>query len=151
MSNTIEHNTGSQLIETLQCGGCRKRWQIGWMEAEDQDSVEHPLTCDCGRVLKTVRTAEDAPPMMILQHAWGKTVAACLPAFAAGALYPTLPEAALLAAYVISWALCGLTFVDEDNSHFSALAGIAIWSLAIISAAAGLGALAGSLARAAMG
>ena len=139
---TTEQNKEVPHVETLQCGQCRKRWQVGWMEAAGNDAVEHSVTCDCGRVLKTVRTADGDSPVMILQHDWRKTVAACLPAFIGGALYPVLEEPVLLILYMVAWIACGFTFVNEDNSDLSACVGIAIWSLALISAAAALGALA---------
>jgi hypothetical protein len=92
--------------------------------------------------MKVVQVAEDVPPLMILQHSRGKTIVACLPAFAAGALYPVLSEPVILTAYVISWIACGATFVNESNRSASALGGIAIWSIAIVSGAAAVGALA---------
>jgi hypothetical protein len=113
------------------------------MEAVEGKSIEHALTCDCGRVLKVVQTAEDDPPLMILQHSYGKTLVACLPAFAAGALFPVLSDTVILTAYIVSWIACAATFVNEDNRSVSALGGIAIWSLALITGAAAVGALAG--------
>lgn len=101
------------------------------------------LTCDCGRVLKVVQATGDDPPLMILQHSHWKTVAACLPAFAAGALFPVLSDTVILTAYVLSWIGCAATFVNEDNSSVSALGGIAVWSIALVTGAAAVGALAG--------
>jgi len=112
------------------------------VQAVEGDFVEHPLTCDCGRVMKVVQVARDDPPLMILQHSHWKTLVACLPAFAAGALFPVLSDSVILAAYVISWIGCAATFVNEDNRSISALGGIAIWSLAIVTGAAAVGALA---------
>lgn len=132
-------------VETVACDPCHKWWQVGWIEAGGGDSLEHPVTCDCGRILKVVRAGGDHPPLMILQHPWGRTLTACLSAFAGGALFPVLPEPALLTLYLVAWIACALTFIDEDNSDFSALTGIGLWSLAIISAAAGVGALAAHL------
>jgi hypothetical protein len=136
-----QHHEIVQQVETLQCDRCRKKWQVAWVEAVGGDSVEHALTCDCGRVLKVVQVAGDDPPLMILQHSHWKTIVACLPAFAAGALFPVLSEPVILTAYVLSWIGCAATFVNEDNRSVSALVGIAIWSLAIISSAAAVGAL----------
>jgi hypothetical protein len=142
MNNPLtEHHEIVQQIETLQCDRCRKKWEVGWVEAVGVDSVEHAFTCDCGRLLKVVRTDAGEPPLMILQHSYWKTVVASLPAFAAGALFPVLSDTAILTAYFLSWIACAATFINEDNSDFSALIGIAIWSMAIISAAAALGAL----------
>ena len=138
-SNTSEHIGIEQHIETLNCGRCRKRWQVGWIDG----LVEYPLTCDCGRVLKVVQVAEDNPPLMILQHSHWKTIIACIPAFVAGALFPVLPESAMLTAYVLSWIGCAATFINEYNRSFSALVVIAIWSVALISGVAAVGALAG--------
>jgi hypothetical protein len=138
-TQNTKHREIVQQDETLQCDRCLKRWQVAWVEGK---SIEHSVTCDCGRVLKVVQTDGDDPPLMILQHSWGKTIAASLPAFAGGALFPVLAEPVLLALYVIGWIACALTFVNEDNNDFSALIGIALWSLAIISTAAAVGALA---------
>jgi hypothetical protein len=140
-SPLTEHHEIVQQVETLKCDRCRKKWQVGWVEAVGIDSVEHALTCDCGRMLKVVQVAGDDPPLMILQHCHWKTVVACLPAVAGGALFPVLSEPVLLTLYVIAWIACAATFINDDNSDFSALIGIAIWSMAIISAAAALGAL----------
>jgi hypothetical protein len=143
MNNPLtEHHEIVQQIETLQCDLCRKKWQVGWVEAMGVDSAENTLTCDCGRVLKVVQVARDDPPLMILQHSHWKTIVACLPAFAAGVLFPVLSEPVILTAYVLSWIGCAATFVNEYNRSVSALFGIAIWSLAIISSAAAVGALA---------
>jgi len=129
-----------QHVEKLQCDGCAKKWKVAWVAG---NAAAHPLACDCGRVLKIVQVAEGSPPLMVLQHAHWKTGLACLPAAAGGAFYPVLPDAALLAAYVLSWVLSAATLAGEDNRDVSALAGIALWSLALISAAAAVGALAG--------
>ena len=129
--------------EKLTCKQCKKQWEVGWVEPQNGDGIEHALTCECGKVLQTVRTAPDAPPLMILQHSHENTVAACLPALVAGALFPIIPDSFLLAAYGLSWIACAATFVNEDNASVSALSGIAIWSLLFISAAAALGALLG--------
>ena len=80
---------------------------------------------------------------MIPLHSKDNTVAACMPAAVAGALYPILSEPILIAVYVLSWIACGATFVNDDNRSISALSGIAIWSLLPISAAAAIGALLG--------
>ncbi len=141
-SNLTEHREMAQHVETLTCDRCRKRWEVAWVRAVEGDFVEQPLTCDCGRVMKVVQVARDDPPLMILQHSHWKTLVACLPAFAAGALFPVLLDSVILAAYVISWIGCVATFVNEDNRSISALGGIAIWSLAIVSGAAAVGALA---------
>ncbi len=130
----------TQHIEMFRCDRCSKKWKVAWAAG---NGAAHSLTCDCGRVLKTVQVAEGHPPLMVLQHAHGKTLLACLPAIAGGAFYPVLPDAALLLAYVLSWALSIATFAHEHNRSASALAGIALWSLALVSAAAGVGALAG--------
>jgi hypothetical protein len=142
-SNSTEYREIVQQVETLQCDQCRKRWQVGWVEAVEGESVEHAITCDCGRVLKVVQAAGDDPPLMILQHSHWKTIAACLPAFAAGALFPILSDTVILTAYILLWIGCAATFVNEDTRSISALGSIAIWSLAIISFAAAVGALAG--------
>jgi hypothetical protein len=142
---TTEQKEPAQQIETVACDQCRKWWQVGWIEAGGGDSFEHPVTCDCGLVLKVVCAGGDHPPLIIPQHPWGKTLTACLLAFAGGALFRVLPEPALLTLYMIAWTACSLTFIDEDNSDFSALIGIALWSLAILSAASGVGALAAHL------
>ncbi len=141
-SNSTEHREVVQHVENLMCDRCRKRWEVAWVQAVEGDSVKHPLTCDCGRVMKVVQVARDDPPLMILQHAHWKTIVACLPAFAAGALFPILSEPMILTAYVLSWIGCAATFVNEDNRSASALGGIAIWSIALVTAAAAVGALA---------
>jgi len=51
-----------------------------------------------------------------------------------------LSDTVILTAYVLSWIGCAATFVNEDNRDFSALAGIAIWSIVLISDAAAVGA-----------
>ena len=141
-SNPTEQSEWVQHVETLKCGRCQKKWEVGWVEVRDEGSVEYPLTCDCDRVLKVVQVDEDNPPLMILQHSHWKTVVACIPAFAAGALFPILSDPVILTAYVLSWIGCAATFINEYNRSVSALVGIAIWSLALISAAAAVGALA---------
>jgi hypothetical protein len=93
-------------------------------------------------VLTVIQATEDDPPLMLLQHAHWKTVVACLPAFAAGAFFPVLSDRVIIVAYVISWIGCAATFVNKDNRSLSALGGIAIWSILIVSGAAALGALA---------
>ena len=90
-----------------------------------------------------MRTAEDVAPLMILQHAYWKTIVTCIPAFIAGALFPVLPDAVILAGYVVSWVGCAATFLNEDNRSFSALAGLAIWSILLVTGAAAVGALVG--------
>ncbi len=137
-TNTSEHLETEQHVEKLNCERCRKRWEVAWVDGPD----EHPLTCDCGRVLKVVQVAEDNPPLMILQHSHWKTIVACIPAFTAGALFPVLSDPVILTAYVLSWIGCAATFVNVYNRSFSALVGIAIWSLALVSGAAAVGALA---------
>lgn len=132
-----------QHVETLRCDRCRKRWEVGWIEAPAGKSVEHPLACDCGHMLKVIQVAGDDPPLMILQHSHWKTVTACLPALAAGALFPLFSEPIILAAYVLSWIGCAATFINNDDRSVSALAGIAIWSVALVTGAAAAGALAG--------
>ena len=132
-----------QQKENLTCKRCKKQWEVGWVSANSGDGIEHPLTCDCGKVLKKVRTAPEGPPVMILQHSYDKTISACLPAAVAGALFPIIPESFLLAAYGLSCIACGATFVNEDNLSVSSLGGIAIWSLLLISGAAAIGALLG--------
>ena len=112
------------------------------MEGLEERSVEHLITCDCGRVMKAVQADEDSPPLMILQHSHWKTILACLPAFAAGIFFPVLSDQVMTAAYVISWIGCAATFVDKYNRSASALGGIAIWAIAIVSGAAAAGALA---------
>jgi hypothetical protein len=92
--------------------------------------------------MKVVQVAEDDSPLMILQHSHGKTVVACLPAFIAGAFFPVISDAVILTAYVLSWIACAATFVNEYNRSASALGGIAIWAIAIVSGAAAVGALA---------
>ena len=84
----------------------------------------------------------DDPPLMILQHSHWKTVVACIPAFAAGGLFPVLSDPVILTAYFLSWIGCAATLVNEDNRSFSALVGIAIWSIALISGTTAVGALA---------
>lgn len=135
-----------QQVETLRCDRCRKKWQVGWVESSEGQRVEHPFTCDCGRVLKVVHAPADDAPVMILRHAYWKTIVACSPSFIVGALFPVLPNTAILAAYVLSWIGCAATFVNKDNRGFSALAGIAIWSIVLISGAAAFGALVGHAA-----
>lgn len=137
-SNTSEHLEQEQHVEILKCDRCQKKWEVGWVGGP----VDHPLTCDCGRVLKVVQVAEDDPPLMILQHSHWKTIVACLPAFAAGALFPILSDPVIFTAYVLSWTGCAATFVNEYNRSVSALVGIAIWSIALVSGAAAVGALA---------
>jgi hypothetical protein len=141
-ANPAEHGEILQHVETLQCGGCQKRWEVGWVETSNGESVEHALTCDCGRVLKAVLIAKNDSPLMIRQHSHGKTLVACLPAFVAGALFPVLSDPVILAAYVLSWVGCAATFINEDNRGLSALGGITIWSLALLTGAASVGALA---------
>lgn len=141
-SNQCEHREIVQHVEKLKCDRCRKRWEVGWVETQEGRSVEQALTCDCGRVMKVVQVAEGDSPLMILQHSYGKTIVACLPAVAAGALYPVISEPVILTAYVISWFACAATFVNESSRSASALGGIAIWSIAIVSGAAAAGALA---------
>jgi hypothetical protein len=137
-SNTSEHLETEQYVETLNCDRCRKIWEVGWVDG----SVEQALTCDCGRVLKVVQVAEDNPPLMILQHSYWKTIIACLPAFSAGALFPILSDSVIFTAYALSWIGCATTFINEYNRSFSALVGIAIWSIALVSGAAAVGVLA---------
>lgn len=91
---TLEHREMVQHVEILKCDRCRKRWEVGWVGG----SVEHSITCDCGRVLKVVQAAGDNPPLMILQHSHWKTIAACLPAFGAGALFLILSYPVILTA-----------------------------------------------------
>jgi hypothetical protein len=141
-SSQREHPEIIQHVEKLKCDRCRKRWEVGWVETPEGRSVEQALACDCGRVMKVVQVAEDESPLMILQHSHGKTIVACLPAVAAGALFPVISDPAILAAYVISWIACAATFVNESNRSVSALGGIAIWAIAIVSGAAAAGALA---------
>ena len=128
----------TQNVEMLKCDQCRKRWKVAWV---DGSSIDHPLTCDCGRMLKIVQVDEGDLPLMILQHSYWKTLVACTPAFAAGAFYPALSGNVMLTAYILSWIICAATFLEEDNLSASALAGIAIWSMALISGAAAVGAL----------
>ena len=142
-TNSSKQEETVQQIEMLRCDQCQKKWQVGWVESIEGQSVEHLLTCDCGRVLKVVRTAGDDAPLMILQHTYWKTIVACIPSFIAGALYPVLSDTVILTAYVLSWIGCAATFVNEDNRDFSALVGIAIWSIVLISGAAAVGALVG--------
>ena len=139
-TNISEHLKTKKHVEILKCDRCRKRWEVGWI---DGGSVKHPLTCDCGRVLKVVQVAEDNSPLMILQHSHWKTIVACIPAFTAEALFPILSDTVILTAYVLSWIGCAATFINEYNRSFSALVGIAIWSVALISGVAAVGALAG--------
>jgi hypothetical protein len=141
-SSQGDHREFVQHVEKLECDRCRKRWEVGWVETLEGSSVEHALTCDCGRVMKVVQVAEDDSPLMILQHSHGKTVVACLPAFIAGAFFPVISDAVILTAYVISWIACAATFVNEYNRSASALGGIAIWAIAIVSGAAAVGAMA---------
>jgi hypothetical protein len=93
-------------------------------------------------MMKVVHVAGDDPPLMVLQHSYGKTIMACIPAFAAGAFFPVISDEIILAAYVIAWIACAATFVNEYNRSASALGGIAIWAIAIVSGAAAVGALA---------
>lgn len=79
VSNSNENQEIAQHVETLQCDQCRKRWQVAWVGVDSGNFIDHSVTCDCGRVLKVVRTDADDPPLMILQHSWGKTIAASLP------------------------------------------------------------------------
>lgn len=142
-TNSTEQEEIIQQVETLQCDQCQKKWQIGWVESIEGNSVEHPLTCDCGRVLKVVRIAGDDVPLMILQHAYWRTILACIPSFIAGALFPVLSDTVILTAYILSWMSCAATFVNEDNRDYSALAGIAVWSILLVTGAAAVGALVG--------
>jgi hypothetical protein len=71
-----------------------------------------------------------------------KTIAACLPAAAAGAFYPVISEPVILAAYLLSWIACAATLVNDSNRSASALGGIFIWAIAAVSGAAAAGALA---------
>ena len=141
-SSQYEQRKFVQRVENLKCDRCRKTWKAGWVESLEGTSIEHALTCDCGRVMKVVQVFEDDSPLMILQHSHVKTIVACLPALAAGAFFPVLSEPVILTAYVISWIACAATFVNDSNRSASALVGIAIWALAIISGAAAVGALA---------
>lgn len=141
-SSQCEQGDIVQHVEKLKCDRCRKRWEVGWVEALEGRSVEQALTCDCGRVMKVVQVAADDSPLMILQHSHGKTLVACLPAVAAGAFYPVISDPVILTAYVISWIACAATFVNDSNRSASALGGIAIWAIAIVSGAAAVGALA---------
>lgn len=141
-ASQCKHNDIIQHIERLACDRCRKRWEAGWVETLEGKSVEHALTCDCGRVMKVVQVAEGNSPLMVMQHPHWKTIAACLPAFAAGAFFPVTSEPLILSAYLISWIACAATFVNDHNRSASALAGIAIWGIAIVSGAAAAGALA---------
>ncbi len=145
-SNPTGQRKPVQQQETLQCDQCRKKWQVSWVEPVQEEPVEHPLPCDCGRVLKVVHTAGDDPPLMILQHAYWKTIVACVPAFIAGALFPMLSNTLILLVYVLSWTGSAATFVNKNNRGFSALAGIAIWSIALVTGAAAAGALVGHAA-----
>ena len=142
-TNSTEREETIQQVETLHCDQCQRKWQVGWVESVEGQFVEHSLTCDCGRVLKVVRTAVDDTPLMILQHAHWKTIVACIPSFIASALFPVLSDTVILIAYALSWIGCAATFVNEDNRSFSALAGIAIWSIAVVTGAAAVGALVG--------
>lgn len=142
-TNSTEPEETIQQVETLRCNQCQKKWQVGWVESIEGKSVEHPLTCDCGRVMKVVLAAADDAPLMILQHAYWKTIVACIPSFIAGALFPVLSDTVILTAYVLSWIGCAATFVNKDNRDYSALAGIAIWSIVLITGAAAVGALVG--------
>lgn len=146
LTHSIEREETMQQVETLQCAQCRKKWQVSWVKPVEGLTVECPLTCDCGRVLKVVRTAGEDAPLMILQHAHWKTFVACIPSFMAGALFPALSDTVILAAYVLSWIGCAATFVNKNNRDFSALVGIVIWSIALVTGAAAVGALAGHAA-----
>ena len=141
-SSRHEHPDIVRHVEKLRCGRCRKRWQVGWVETPEEGSVEQALACDCGRVMKVVQVAGNDVPVMILQHSQGKTITASLPAVAAGAFYPVLSEPVLLAAYLISWIACAVSFVNDSSRSASALGGIVLWSIAIVTGAAAAGALA---------
>jgi hypothetical protein len=129
--------------EIFTCKQCKKKWEVSWMEVRNGKTIEHAVTCACSKVLKTVQTAPEGPPVMIPQHSKDNTFAACMPAAVAGALFPILSDAILLAVYVLSWIACGANFVNDDNRNASALGGIAIQSLLYISFAASIGALVG--------
>jgi hypothetical protein len=129
-------------VEKLRCDRCGKRWEASWTETPAERSVEQTLACDCGRVMKVVQATGDEPPVMILRHSRGKTIAACLPAAAAGAFYPVISEPVILAAYLLSWIACAATLVNDSNRSASALGGIFIWAIAAVSGAAAAGALA---------
>jgi hypothetical protein len=129
--------------EQLNCKRCKKKWEVSWLSANKDDSIEHEITCACTKVLKTVRTAPEGPPVMILQHSKDNTVAACMPAAVAGALFPILSGPILAAVYVLSWVACGATFVNDDNRDASTLGRVAIKSLVFVSFAASVGALLG--------
>ena len=145
-TRSAKRKESRQHVEMLQCEQCRKKWQACWLESGDGQSVEHPLTCDCGQVLKVVHAAVDEAPLMILQHPYWKTILACVPSFVAGVLFPILAEPVILTAYIVSWIACGAIFVNEDNRDFSALAGIVIWSIVLVTGAAAAGALVGHAA-----
>ena len=68
-SHSIDNQKIVQQVETFTCDRCRKQWEVGWVEAVE-DSVEHSVTCDCGRVLKVVRTdGEDGGTNRLDQNA----------------------------------------------------------------------------------
>ena len=115
----------------ITCKRCKKRWEVSWVEVRNDKAIEHEVICACTKVLKKVKTAPEGPPVMIPRHSKDNTVAACMPAAVAGALYPILSVAILIAVYVLSWLACGATFVDDDNRSTSALGGIAIKSLCV--------------------
>ena len=129
--------------EIIKCKQCKKKWEVSWMEVHNDKTIDHEVICACTKVLKTVQTAPEGPPVMIPLHSKDNTFAACMPAAVAGALYPILSEPILIAVYALSWLACGVTFADEDNRSFSALSGVAIWTLLLISGAAAVGALFG--------
>ena len=131
-------------IEQFNCKQCKKKWEVNWVADNSDDGIVHEVVCACGKVLKTVKTSPEGPPVMIPQQSKDNTLAACLPAAIAGALYPILSIPILLAVYALSWLACGVTFADDDNPSTSALVGIAIKSLLFVSFAAAIGALLGN-------
>jgi hypothetical protein len=77
-------------------------------------------------VLKVVRTAGDDVPLMILQHAYWRTILACIPSFIAGALFPVLSDTVILTAYILSWIGCAATFVNGRSRRPCRLVVVAI-------------------------
>ena len=91
---------------------------------------------------------------MILQNFHWKTIVACIPAFAAGALLPIISDTVLRTACVLSWVGCIASLYNENASAYvatfikgeyrkaAAAVGAVIWSSMLVLVAAAVGALA---------
>lgn len=94
---------------------------------------------------------------MTLKNSPWKTIVACIPAFASGALSPIISDTVLRIAFFLSWVLCVAshyynenpstyvaTFIKGEYRKGVAGVGVVFWSTMFVLLAGGLGALVAS-------